>query len=112
LKTEKNMSEEKKKDGTLDQNKMEDVKGGIPYEDPGLIALGEVVVVPGEPGDPGDPGDVTTTGTGGCYPGIGNIKGGCGPGQNNTGQDGSSCGDGSGNNAYGPCAAGQGVLLP
>jgi len=82
------MSEAKKKVVKLDQDKMDDVKGGIPYEDPAIINIGEPVI-PGEP-DPlaaPDPdskcweGSVNL-GSGGCIPGGFNGGGGCVPGGN------------------------------
>ena len=80
------MSEAKKKAAKLGQDKMDDVRGGIPYEDPAIINIGEPVI-PGEPGEPipvgaPDPNSKCwegsiNLGSGGCFPGGFNGGGGC-----------------------------------
>jgi hypothetical protein len=83
------MNEEKKKVAKLDQDKMEDVKGGIPYDEPALIPLDDAVVV--EPGEPGDPGGVIVVGTGTtCADGSSVTGGSCLSGYRNVG----ACGNG------------------
>jgi len=101
------MNEEKRNVAKLDQEKMEDVKGGIPYDEPALIPLDEPVVV--DPGDPGDPGGVIVVGTGSnCESGYSNLGGSCVEGNSN--RDG-SCMSGD-SNRNGVCGPGQGVLFP
>jgi hypothetical protein len=76
------MSEAKKKVAKLGQDKMEDVKGGIPYEDPTIIPLDGVTVTvpPGEdptvtvtPPTGEDPATTTTIDTG-CVEGHRNQR--------------------------------------
>lgn len=83
------MNEEKKKVGKLDQKTLEDVKGGIPYEDPGLIILDE----PGEEPPPEEPG--APIGDQSCKDGFSNLgSGGCTNGYTNLGAGGCGHGDG------------------
>lgn len=82
------MSEVKKKVAKLDQDKMEDVKGGIPYEEPGIIPLDEPIVVV-TPGTGEDPTATTVVEPRGCFDGYHDADS-CLPGHGAV----NACGDG------------------
>jgi len=82
------MSEAKKKVAKLGQDKMEDVKGGIPYDEPAIIPLDDpIVVVPTVPGEDPTTGTITDKS---CTAGWHNREGSCFDGHGNVG----ACGNG------------------